>query len=111
MLQFPCLINALHSEPFLTLQMYQQTCQGKGGGTRETSAKSICLIHISPFAVANMLLQRLFADTCPTSEQLTSLIACINSFLDVETDTVGEDIVNLVLVALGIKRGTSIDSQ
>lgn len=45
-----------------------------------------------------MLLQRLFADTCPTSEQLTSLIAYINSLLDLETDVVGEHIANLILV-------------
>lgn len=39
MLQFPHLINALHSEPFLTLQMYQQTYQGKGGGHKGDKCK------------------------------------------------------------------------
>lgn len=58
-----------------------------------------------------MLLQRLFADTCPASEQLTSVIACINSLLNVETDIVGEHITNLILVSLGIKHGALIDSQ
>lgn len=58
-----------------------------------------------------MLLQRLFADTCPASEQLTSLIACINSLLDLETDVVREHIANLILVSLGIKSRTLIDSQ
>lgn len=83
----------------------------KEGGTKETSAKSICLIHIPPFAVANMLLQRLFADTCPTSEQLTSLIAWINTLPDQETDVVRALRVNLILVSLGIKSRALIDSQ
>lgn len=58
-----------------------------------------------------MLLQSLFADTCPASEQLTSLIACINSLPDQETDVVREFIANLILVSLGIKSRASIDSQ
>jgi len=63
--------------------------------------------------MANTLLQRLFADTCPASEQLTSLTACINSLLDLETGVVtGKKAqTNLIFVSLGIKSRALTDSQ